>query len=474
MSAQTKKRSQPDSDTPSGPGAGGGRKLKKRVRIDDPTLVGTGDVQGDLLYPSNNRNRDEVDDTVDLEPAKKRRGAVNLDGYGSGDSDDDDDDTDRPAAGNDDEDMFGDSFATEKFAAQPKKKGEIRFMAKEEIEGQEWNAEGDEYTEDGIKIEPFNMDQELEEGGFDESGHYVRKKDEHQRHDNWLQGVTRDQIQKAKAAHERQEARAKAQSALAESQMSEVDTNALLIMVLGFMKPFETVAAAMRRLGAGTQKVPAWKRNKKKSNQTKCASEEQTPEETEKRTRDIENLTSLCDKLMSIGQLGAIDMSLFFSPGWAVATMTNLFISPTKTLKIKDVYEQTYEQIVRTLRRAELLPEDWHNGDPVPISSETSTSSSLDPLSSSSSSVTTMWEFKWSREGEDVFGPYRSEEMKAWIEQGYFSQQQGGEVAGGGDAMDESESGGGEAVSRVYVRQVTQGTPLDSVRGFIPLSRAEI
>jgi hypothetical protein len=41
---------------------------------------------------------------------------------------------------------------------------QTKSLQKEEIEGQEWAEDTAEYTEDGIRIDPFNMDQELEQG----------------------------------------------------------------------------------------------------------------------------------------------------------------------------------------------------------------------------------------------------------------------------------------------------------------------
>lgn len=61
-----------------------------------------------------------------------------------------------------DEDMFGDSF-TEPSTKDPATKRN-QFLESQEIQGQEWNAQGQDFTEDGVRIEPFNMDQEMEEG----------------------------------------------------------------------------------------------------------------------------------------------------------------------------------------------------------------------------------------------------------------------------------------------------------------------
>lgn len=96
-------------------------------------------------------------------------------------------DTDKNAE--EEEDMFGDSFT----APDKKAKKNKTLTA---IEGQEWNPEARDYTDDGTKIEPFNMDQELEEGHFDAEGMYIRKSDQLAMHDKWLQGLTATEIEK--------------------------------------------------------------------------------------------------------------------------------------------------------------------------------------------------------------------------------------------------------------------------------------
>ena len=64
--------------------------------------------------------------------------------------------------------MFGESF---------KKK---KTLNQQDIDGQEWN-QHDQDEED--KFEPFNLDKEMEQGHFDESGYYIRKKDEMEIHE---------------------------------------------------------------------------------------------------------------------------------------------------------------------------------------------------------------------------------------------------------------------------------------------------
>jgi hypothetical protein len=53
--------------------------------------------------------------------------------------------------------MFGEAFDN----VVEKKKKEL---AMQDIQGQEWDPQTLDYTEDGIRIEPFNLEQEMQEG----------------------------------------------------------------------------------------------------------------------------------------------------------------------------------------------------------------------------------------------------------------------------------------------------------------------
>ena len=62
----------------------------------------------------------------------------------------------------------------------------------------------DRDQDDGMKLEPFNLAQERQEGFFDESGHYVEHKpDDEDDKDAWLGSEDGEQHQPLISAHER-------------------------------------------------------------------------------------------------------------------------------------------------------------------------------------------------------------------------------------------------------------------------------
>ncbi|KAJ1563352.1 hypothetical protein HK405_002352, partial [Cladochytrium tenue] len=155
--------------------------------------------------------------------------------------------------------------------------------------------------------------------GFDTNFNYIREKDEHQMHDNWLEGVTVDEVKKAKAARDRLEARAKAMDDADE----RLDENQVYLGLLRHLNQRESIAAAIKRLGASS-KVPAWK--KKKMNKSKdqgSMDAEESSEAAAARKKTLDEIISLSDKLTSVGHY--------------------------------DTMQETYESIVRKLRLAQVL-----------------------------------------------------------------------------------------------------------------------
>ena len=87
------------------------------------------------------------------------------------------------------------------------------------------------------KIIPFNMEQEKQEGDFDEEGNYTLHRDTQVHYDNWLIGVTKADIVKAKALKESQILRHVQQSPM-EIPFSIKDT---LKRLLPLLEPRETI-----------------------------------------------------------------------------------------------------------------------------------------------------------------------------------------------------------------------------------------
>ncbi|KAF9911678.1 hypothetical protein EC991_002796 [Linnemannia zychae] len=377
----------------------------------------------------------ELDDSDMLEQRKSRRRAVTVVEYKDGEvsSDDEEDERKKKLPVNDEaedevipglndvEEEEADMFADPEEIAQKEesRKKKLAFLEKKkgkgkakgfdhsEIEGEELDEaelDEDDYDEEGnLKIEAFNMKDELEEGGeIDENGNFVRKLDPERFHDSWLEGLSRKEIESARRAHERKERKARMEEKeAAQNVMTETD---IYVEIVNILRPGESVVGALQRLGGGKKGGPkgakaakkkAWQKNKSTDMDTDTTGKEAEGEPVEseddaKRRLTIEKLTDLCDKMMAMGHF--------------------------------DVYEETYEQVVRKLRRADIIEDDWEIGTRVLRPSEKLAAL----LAVEEESTPVQWEYKWanpqeSQDADQVFGPFSGADMKSWSQQGFFS-----------------------------------------------------
>lgn len=290
----------------------------------------------------------------ELEGKKSRRGAVNFDVYDSEDeevgggmysSDSDDEnkkeeeEEEQVPKASEDFDMFG---GEPEPTSKPKKKVDPNTQ----IEGQEFTSfdrgdsdEDEDDVENGQKkegkISAFNMKQEMEEGSLDDKGNYIRNKVDPQAfHDKWMEGISRKDMNKAKEALEKREREEALKEAERQSTIPQTQTDIYMALV-GYLKPGQTVQEALTLLANSLpKKVPAWKqkmldkKNKnKKGKEAAAAVPTLTEDEENARRQKVETITGLADQMMALGHF--------------------------------NVYEDTFEIMVRHLRREGVVAQDW-------------------------------------------------------------------------------------------------------------------
>ncbi|KAI5466909.1 Lin1 family protein [Mariannaea sp. PMI_226] len=338
-------------------------------------------------------------------------------GQGRNDDDDDDDDMFAPDDGADDDAGNKEPSEDGEFEKSGRKKKDVRFLDANQIVGQEENSktggkirlddqgssddEEDVYLaiqEEGVddevgagglkrnapKVEAFNLKAEMEEGQFDQQGNYIRKAgDVDAVHDNWLAGVSKKDMKKAAAAHEKREAEARKKR----MEDDEVLTSDLLKTLIIHLERAETPLEALARLGKSqpkSKKIPKWKLkklNKGAEDMHVDAETNQNPEQT--RIKDaINSITEAADKLLS--------------------------------RDYEDVYDQERELLVRAYRRE--AGEDWVEPGPERAGGDQQPEDAV--------KAETMWEFRWTdgRDGGTKQGPFDGATMKAWQEAGYFTE----------------------------------------------------
>ncbi|CAK9190507.1 unnamed protein product [Sphagnum jensenii] len=107
--------------------------------------------------------------------------------------------------------------------------------------------EGEDRTEDGIEIEPFNLNQEREEGYFDAEGNYVEYRNDDEHKDAWFESTEVDKRFAGKLKEKEK----------AEEEDAELTTEEIWRIkrrISDALLPEETVLHALRRLKGSSMK----------------------------------------------------------------------------------------------------------------------------------------------------------------------------------------------------------------------------
>ncbi|OLN91936.1 LIN1-like protein [Colletotrichum chlorophyti] len=386
-------------------GGGGGATKRGAVNLDG--YDSDSDNERNFKGRAEERHRGKKGDTNFLEQLDnydaKSAGAAG----GKVNEDDEDDDM---FAADDDEEQEG-KAAQEGIKASGKGSKEVRFLDDEQIEGQDLKSKSggqirldeeessdDEadrdlaIQEEGIdeevglgglkrnapKVEAFNMKEEQEEGRFDEDGNYIRKAaDPNAVHDKWLEGLSKKDMKKAAAAHEKREAEARR----LRMENDDLLTTDLLKALIVRLERGETPLEALARLGKGQpkpKKIPKWKLKKQNKGGEESMDVDQdkeiTPEQA-RRKEAIEAITDAADKLLSRDHA--------------------------------EIYDEEREMLIREWQRE--TGEEWV--EPAKDEEKEDVSAK-------------MWEFRWTdgRDGADKQGPFDGPTMKAWQDAGYFGE----------------------------------------------------
>ncbi|CAO3693560.1 unnamed protein product [Rhizopus stolonifer] len=175
------------------------------------------------------------------------------------------------------------------------------------------------------------MKAELEEGSLDDKGNYIRHKEDPQAfHDKWMEGITRKDINYAKEAQEKREREEALKEAERQSELPQTQTDVYRALV-DYLQPGQNVQEALTSLANSLpKKVPAWKQkmlDKKNKNKKQEPTNVLSEEEEVARRKKVEKITELADQMMALGYF--------------------------------HVYEDTFEMMIRHLRKEGVVSSDW-------------------------------------------------------------------------------------------------------------------
>jgi CD2 antigen cytoplasmic tail-binding protein 2 len=363
----------------------------KRTRFTDPSDSTTnGDDQSFA---------EQVDEN--LENVSSRKG-VKTEGYESDSSDDGEGVVEsrkkKATEDDDDDDMFAatDPDKSKMKGGGPGKKQE-KYLALGDIEGQEFgrtataeSSDSDEPEDEdeaerrkkqgmGYEISSFNMKAEMEEGKFAEDGTFVRSFDPHAVHDKWMEGLDEREMKRARRSKKLMESREREreQREAAEAERGRED---IVKELLWFMHKGETVLETLQRLGASSKGTRRARKKKAAAEVLPQTIEEATKGDQAPDEDPVTRVTSLASTLMSLGDT--------------------------------DVYEETYEKMLRLVRRSGIVPSDWDPHPPPPQTPDIK------------------YEYKWAPDyvaasggqapADAVYGPYGATELTVWKAASYF------------------------------------------------------
>jgi len=250
--------------------------------------------------------------------------------------------------------------------------------------------------DDDVKITPFNLDEELEDGHYDETGSFQwKKKDKDEVHDAWLDEIDWTNVKNYKLKNPEgtgDDFDDPAKSNLSNDDEPDTDqfneANTLKSM-LAIMQPGETVVRTIKRLGAATSNNKSKQHGKQRKplpgEIPTPTIVEQTPEELKKNKLRLEEMSGLADQFVSNGEL--------------------------------DIYQETYERLKSKLDRLQssttskittVSEFDMYGDTDIFSSVNKPASSSADTNTSS----TTLWEYTTNENAtENLQGPFTTEQM---------------------------------------------------------------
>ncbi|XP_061079518.1 CD2 antigen cytoplasmic tail-binding protein 2 [Conger conger] len=283
------------------------------------------------------------------------------------------------------------------------------ILASDDVEGQE-DATID--CDEGVPITPFNLTEEMQEGHFDSEGNYFVKKDEEIR-DNWLDNIDwvkireqpvrrkkglsakrrrragdEDEAEEEKRREEQQEdSEEEVKSQPAEDPLANYSRAQLTEAVVELLLPGETVAGGLRRLGGlGRKKM-------KGRGEGKEAGPDRDAEK-------LDRLTALADRLVGSGEF--------------------------------EIYQQTYEKLSYRLKgmRGEREQRSKANEEEDDLDMFADQIDGLDKeklqeeeKDSEILNEDVMWEYRWlNEEAAELYGPFSSQQMQDWVDEGYFKE----------------------------------------------------
>ncbi|VUG18381.1 DEBR0S3_09230g1_1 [Brettanomyces bruxellensis] len=258
----------------------------------------------------------------------------------------------------------------------------------------------------GPKIEAFNLDEEEEEGSFEEfnsnldsQNNMKRRRDQENDdtdEDSWVLHAKKDEITKAREAERKAKLRLAEQERERKNKAIKTTNWQLIGQLLEFLEPVQTVSELLQNLHQKSLEIDKKLKKKQKLINSKEGSCQESNMELRNEKKMLRaRISRLTDSAYQLSQRG----------------FKNAFEQPRELLLReyrKDCGEE-YKQRDREKRR------NTQKEESITISQDDQ-SDFTDTTNNNA-----YWEFKWSLGDDKIYGPYDSKTMEAW-KSTYFAE----------------------------------------------------
>uniref|UniRef100_A0A182WF89 GYF domain-containing protein n=1 Tax=Anopheles minimus TaxID=112268 RepID=A0A182WF89_9DIPT len=284
-----------------------------------------------------------------------------------------------------------------------------------EILGEE---DGAARTDGEMKFTPFNMKEEMEEGHFDADGHYLWKKTAEVK-DHWLDNIDWVKLKNDPNYKERPEKGEERGLADSDSDDDEEDAAGgvgfddigTYQQMLELMEPKETVKRALQRLGKGTAKLTTAQRWKLKK-------AGKSPDE---QSAKITKLTQLSNDILTNNGNMDVYEETFEMIQKKVLDAAKKKAAAADAGDELDMYADDFGSREQSKLGAD-TGKDTDKTNTVPQKEgDTAENSKDDTEQESAKAKILMWEYKEQQDDETVLGPYTTEQMQKFADDGRFT-----------------------------------------------------
>lgn len=269
------------------------------------------------------------------------------------------------------------------------------------------------------QITPFNMKEELEEGHFDGDGHFQWKKNKEIK-DHWLDNLDWVKIQKldnerkqkaAEASGDQEQSTSAGGGGLGDSSsesedeenaekqksLKNFDVIAAYRRILELMKPRESIKRTLQRLGQSKEKISSIERIRRKKAGI-----------VDENAKLVTELTELTNNILTkMGNMNVYEETF--------EEISAKFASKMKSSSL-DMYADDFDeqqQKAGASKDSVGAAASGSSSQQQPKESQPTTALGVDD-----SNIT--WEFKWSMDDAKIQGPYTTDQMYKWSQDGYF------------------------------------------------------